>query len=204
MYARSTTILGKPAAIDAGIAYVRNDVMPVLTGMDGCAGLSLVVDRLKGRIIVTSSWETMEAMGASIATAAPMRARGGEIFGGEPVVDKWEIVMMHREHAAPGAACCRISWGEAASVDATVERFRRDVMPLVERADGFCSASMFVNRLSRRLCGTVTFDSRAAMAATRELGDERRKTITEMTGMYFTDVGEFDVVLAHLRVPELV
>jgi quinol monooxygenase YgiN len=204
MYARSTTILGKPAEIDAGIAYVRNDVMPALTGMDGCAGLSLVVDRLKGRIIVTSSWETMEAMGASIATAAPMRARGAEIFGGEHVVDKWEIVMMHREHATPGAACCRISWGEAASVDATVERFKRDVMPLVERADGFCSASMFVNRLSRRLCGTVTFDSRATMEATRELGDERRKTITDMTGMYFTDVGEFDVVLAHLRVPELV
>jgi len=204
MYARSTTILGKPAAIDAGIAYVRNDVMPVLTGMDGCAGLSLVVDRLRGRIIVTSSWETMEAMGASIATAAPMRTRGGEIFGGEPVVDKWEIVMMHREHATPGAACCRISWGEAASVDATVERFKRDVMPLVERADGFCSASMFVNRLSRRLCGTVTFDSRATMEATRELGDERRHSITEMTGMYFTDVGEFDVALAHLRVPELV
>jgi heme-degrading monooxygenase HmoA len=204
MYARSTTIHGKPAAIDDGIAYVRQDVMPALASMEGCAGLSLVVNRLTGRIIVTSSWETMEAMGASIAAAAPMRARGGEIFGGEPVVDKWEVVMMHREHATPGAACCRISWAEAASVDASVERFKRDVLPLVERAEGFCSASMFVNRLSRRLCGTVTFDSRAAMAASRELADERRATITNMTGMYFTEVAEFDVVLAHLRVPELV
>jgi hypothetical protein len=204
VYARSTTIHGKPGAIDAGITYVRDDVLPVLSGMDGCAGMSLVVDRLSGRIIVTTSWETMEAMGASIAAAAPMRARGGEIFGGEPVVDKWEIVLMHREHATPGAACARISWGEAASVDATVARFKRDVMPLVERAEGFCSASMFVNRLSRRLCGTVTFDSRAAMEASRELARERRQTITHMTGMYFTDVAEFDVVLAHLRVPELV
>lgn len=204
MYARSTTIVGKPGEVDAGIAYVRNEVMPAMSTLDGCAGLSMVVDRLRGRAIVTSSWETMEAMGGSIATAAPLRARAAELFGGEPVVDKWEIVMMHREREAPGAACCRISWGEAASVDATVERFKRDVMPLVERAEGFCSASMFVNRLSRRLCGTVTFDSGAAMAATRELGVERRQTITEMTGMYFTDVGEFDVVLAHLRVPELV
>lgn len=204
MYARSTTILGKPGAIDAGIAYVRSEVMPALTELDGCCGVSMVVDRLNGRTIVTSSWETMEAMGASIAVAAPLRARVGELFAGEPVVDKWEIVMMHREHAIPGAACCRINWGEAASVDATTERFKRDVLPLVERADGFCSASLFVNRLSRRLCGTVTFDSRAAMAATRELAGERRQTITNMTGMYFTDVGEFDVVLAHLRVPELV
>jgi hypothetical protein len=204
MYARSTTILGKPAAIEAGVTYVRKDVMPALAGMDGCAGLSMVVDRLRGRVIVTSSWESMEAMCASIATAASLRARSGEIFGGEPVVDKWEIVMMHRQHATPGAACCRVSWGEASNVDVTAERFKSEVMPLVERANGFCSASLFVNRLSRRLCGTVTFDSRAAMEATRELGDERRKTITDMTGLYFTDVGEFDVVLAHLRVPELV
>lgn len=204
MYARSTTILGKPAAIEAGITYVRNDVMPALAEMDGCVGLSLVADRLRGRVIVTSSWETMEAMGASIATAAPLRAHGGDILGGTPEVDKWEIVMMHREHATPGAACCRISWGEASNVDLTVERFKSEVMPLVERARGYCSASFFVNRLSRRLCGTVTFDSRATMEATRELGDERRDTITAMTGMYFTEVGEFDVVLAHLRVPELV
>jgi quinol monooxygenase YgiN len=204
MYARSTTIHGKPAAVDAGVSYVRQDVMPALAAMDGCVGLSLVVDRLSGRLIVTSSWESMEAMGSSIAAAAPMRTRAGEILGGEPVVDKWEVMMMHREHATPSAACCRISWGEAASVDATVERFKRDVMPLVERAEGFCSASMFVNRLSRRLCGTVTFDSRATMEGSRVLAEERRATITTMTGMYFTEVREFDVVLAHLRVPELV
>src|SRR5690242_20325722 len=153
MYARSTTILAKPAAIDAGIAYVRDDVMPALTAMGGCAGLSLVTDRLSGRTIITSAWESMEAMGATIAEVAPLRARAGEIFGGEPVVDKWEIVMMHRAQAIPGSACCRISWGEAADVDVSVERFKNEVMPLVERAHGFCSASLFVNRLARRLCG---------------------------------------------------
>jgi heme-degrading monooxygenase HmoA len=204
MFARSTTILARPAAIDAGIAYVRTEVMPALTAMDGCAGLSLVADRLSGRTIVTSAWDSMEAMGASIAAAASLRGHAGEIFGGDPVVDKWEIAMMHREHAIPGSACCRVSWGEAADVDVSVERFKNEVMPLVERAHGFCSASLFVNRLSRRLCGTVTFDSRAAMEAQRELGDERRMVITAMTGIYFDDVGEFDLVLAQLRVPELV
>ena len=204
MYARSTTILAKPVAIDAGIAYVRDHVMPALTGVDGCVGLSLVADRLSGRTIITSSWESMEAMGASIAEMAPLRTRAGEIFGGEPAVDKWEIVMMHRARATPGAACCRVSWGEAADVDVSVKRFKTEVMPLVERAHGFCSASFFVTRRSRRLCGTLTFDSRASMEAQRDLGDERRMVITAMTGMYFDDVGEFDLVLAHLRVPELV
>src|SRR4051812_28558299 len=135
MYARSTTILGNPAAIDAGIAYVRDDVMPALTGMDGCAGMSLVVDRSSGRVIVTSSWETRDAMAASIAAAAPMRTRGGEIFGGEPVVDKWEVALMHRDHATSDAACCRISWAESSDVDASVATFRNDVLPMIETTD---------------------------------------------------------------------
>ena len=204
MYARSTTILAKPAAIDAGIAFVRRDATPALTAMDGCAGLSLIADRLSGRVVITSSWDSMESMTASIAEAAPLRARAGEIFGGEPVVDKWEIAMMHRQHATPGAACCRISWGEASDVDVAVAKFKSEVMPLVELAHGFCSASLFVNRLSRRVCGNVTFDSRVTMEAMRELGDERRHVITAMTGIYFTKVGEFDLVLAQLRAPELV
>jgi len=65
MYARSTTINGNPGSIDAGIAHVRDEVMPMVTAMDGCLGMSLVVDRETGRCIATTSWETEEAIAAS-------------------------------------------------------------------------------------------------------------------------------------------
>ena len=45
MHARSTTITGRPEAVDEGIAFVRDEVQPAITAMDGCLGLSLVVDR---------------------------------------------------------------------------------------------------------------------------------------------------------------
>ena len=38
MFARSTTINGDSGAIDAGIAYVRDQVMPMLTEMPGSWG----------------------------------------------------------------------------------------------------------------------------------------------------------------------
>ncbi|MGO9226286.1 MAG: hypothetical protein ACLP4K_22360, partial [Mycobacterium sp.] len=64
MYARSSTIQAQPSSIDAGIAHVRDTVMPALGGVDGYTGLSLLVDRSSGRCIATSAWQSEEAMRA--------------------------------------------------------------------------------------------------------------------------------------------
>ena len=64
MYARSTTVRGNPKAMDDGIAYVRDTVMPTVQQMDGCIGLSMLADRDSGRCIVTTSWADADAMNA--------------------------------------------------------------------------------------------------------------------------------------------
>ena len=48
MYARSTSITGDAAQIDACIAFLREEVMPTITAMDGCMGISMLVDREAG------------------------------------------------------------------------------------------------------------------------------------------------------------
>src|SRR4051794_38437569 len=42
MYARSTTVHADPQRIDDGIAYIRDEVMPAVTTMPGCLGLSML------------------------------------------------------------------------------------------------------------------------------------------------------------------
>ncbi len=64
VYARSTTFQGRPGSIDAGIAFVKNEAVPMLDTLDGCRGLSLLVDRATGQCIATSSWESEETMRA--------------------------------------------------------------------------------------------------------------------------------------------
>lgn len=204
MYARSTTITGDPGAIEAAIAYVRDEVMPTVTQMEGCVGMSMVVDRDSGRCIATTSWETQEAMGATLDTVSPYRSRAAEILGGSPEIEQWEVALMHRTHRTHEGACCRITWGQPTDVDATLELFRETILPQIEALDGFCSASMFVDRARGRTCGTVTFDSHAALEASREPAAEMRERATLATGVQFLDVAEFDLAMAHLRVPELV
>jgi hypothetical protein len=76
VYARSTTIQAQPLSIDAGITYVRDVVLPALTGMTACVGLSQLVDRDSGRCIATSAWQSADAMHASAEQIRPIRARG--------------------------------------------------------------------------------------------------------------------------------
>ncbi len=129
MHARSTTIRGKPEAIDAGIAFIRDEVMPAITALEGCVGMSLVVERETGRGIATSSWLDAAAMHASDEAMMPLRVRGGEVLGGAPEVEEWEVAHMHRDHATHDGSCCRITWSRIQDVDAAVEPLGEHAAP---------------------------------------------------------------------------
>lgn len=206
MYARSTTIMGDPGRLDDGIAYVRDDVMPTITALDGCLGLSMLIDRETGQCIVTSSWESEETMQASNLHLAPMRMRGGQIMGGPPEVDEWEVAVMHRDHPAPEGSCCRVTWMRLNhhDIDRDIDLYRAAMLPEMESIEGFCSASLLVNRTLGRACNTTTYDSRAALDASRERSWTIRDAGVREAGVDVLDVVECDLVLAHLRLPELV
>src|ERR1700751_658809 len=107
VYARSTTIQARPSSIDAGVAQIRDAVMPALQDVDGCVGLSLLADKQTGRCIVTTSWETEEAMRATAERVKPIRDQAAQAFGGigSPTVEEWEIAALHRDHRAAEGAC---------------------------------------------------------------------------------------------------
>jgi quinol monooxygenase YgiN len=204
MYARSTTIRGRPEAIDECIAFIRDEVQPAVKVLEGCLGLSMVGDRACGRCIATSAWETEESMVFAGDVVAEYRARAGQILGGEPEVDRWEVALMHRAQSARAGACCRIVWARPEDIHVTLERFRSTLLPQIETFDGFCSVSLFVDRLDRRVCSTTTFDSRAALEASRESAAMLRERTAGDIGVEFLEVAEFELALAHLRMPEFV
>jgi heme-degrading monooxygenase HmoA len=206
MYARSNTLMGNPRSMDEGIAYIRDEVMPMVQGMDGFVGLSMLCDRDTGRCIVTTAWESEEAMRASDQGVRDSRARAAEIFGGAaPEVREWEIALMHRRHEAHHGACARVLWGRgdpARMADAL--ETARTIMPRMEELPGFCSVSMMVDRTSGRSATSVTYDNRDDMMRAADQGRGLREEFTRATGGEITEVAEFDLEISHLRVPETV
>ncbi|SDO45825.1 hypothetical protein [Geodermatophilus sp. DSM 45219] len=204
MYARSTTIHGNPQSVDEGTAYVRDEVMPAVRAMDGCVGLSMLADRETGMCIVTTSWRDREAMAASAEGVRAMRDRAVQVFGGEFEVREWEVSAMHRRHEAHHGACTRVTWlrGEPDTMERSIDTFRMSLMPRLDDLAGFCSVSLMTHAAEGMAVAAVTYDSHEDMIETRGDAERLRAEFATALGLAVTDVHEFDLVLAHLRVPE--
>jgi quinol monooxygenase YgiN len=206
MYARSTTVRGTPQGMDAGISYVRDKVQPAVQQMDGCVGLSMLAERETGRCIVTTSWADHEALQNSADGFVAMRRRAAEIMGGAADVAEWEIALMHRLHSAHHGASARVIWhdGDPADVDRMIDSFRMTVLPQLEELPGCCSVSVLLDRVSGRSVVTTTYDSPQDMVAARDRAMEMRAEFMQKLSRTITEVAEFELVVAHLQVPETV
>jgi len=205
VYARSNTIKAQSSVIDAGIEHVRNTVMPALQGIEGFTGLSLLVDRSSGRCITTTAWQSEEAMHASAESVRSIRDRAEEIFGGSTQVEEWEIAVLHRDHRSRDGACVRATWVKVDpdQIDRGIAVYKTAVLPALDELDGFCSASLMVDRASGRAVSSATYDSVAAMERISAQLDRLKAATTQEAGAEVLDECDFELAVAHLRVPEM-
>ena len=204
MYARSTTIHGDPQSVATATAFVRDEVAPEVAAMAGCTGLSLLADGDSGTCIVTTSWLDEAAMHASREDVAASAARTAEVLGGRPELQEWEIAAMHRVPEAGQGARSRVTWlrTEPGDVDRAVDAVRLSLMPKLDDLPGFCSVSVMVRRSEGLTVAAVSYDSHADLEQAREGAREFREAFAPALGIEVLDSAEFDVAIAHLRVPE--
>ena len=206
MYARSTTIHGDPGQLKDGIAYVRDEVMPTMLIIDGCIGLSMMVDRKAGRSIITTAWQDLASMSSSDARVRPLRTRAGELFGGSPQVQMWEIAVLHRNEQAGEGACIRATWSRS-EIDRTqqaIDTYRMNLLPTMEGLPGFRSASLLVDRASGEAVSSVTYSDSGALERSSKEAAALRRTAVKENDLEILEVAEFELIIAHLRVPETV
>nr|WP_211243212.1 hypothetical protein [Rhodococcus oryzae] len=205
MFARSTTIQAHPSFIDAGIKHIRDTVMPALAELEGCAGLSLLVDHDSGRCIATSSWMDEESLRRSEGPVLQLRDEAAKAFNGTTTVERWDIAILHRDHHSGHGACVRAVWLklEPGRMDHAIDVYKMVSMPAMEDLEGFCSASLLVDHSAGRAVSSVTFDSHEAMDNNRELAQEIRAAAVREMGSEILEVCEFELAIAHLHVPEM-
>jgi quinol monooxygenase YgiN len=205
MHARSTLMAGNPDRLDDLVGFVRDEVEPMVQGFEGCVGLSMLMNRESGQCIVTSAWQDKASMDAAADGVRESRRRAGEILGAEPRVEEWEVAVMHRDGRTREGACCRVTWVQMqeGDIDRLADVYRDELLPQIESYDGFCCASLLVDRTTGRACSTVAFDSRAAMENSRAQSEKVREAGAARAGGMISDVQEFELARAHFHVPEM-
>jgi hypothetical protein len=181
--------------------------MPALERLDGYIGISLLADRDSGRCITTSAWRTEAEMRTSMSMIRKVRDQAVAIFGGGPDTAEWEIAAMHRECDAGTGACVRVTWFKVGhdQIDRGIDIFKIGVLPALQELEGFCGASLLIDRASSgRGVTSVAFESPSDMERNREQLERLRAGASADSGAKILDQCDFELMIAHLRVPELV
>ena len=205
VYARSNTVLARPDDIDEGVTFVKRRVLPALDTMPGFVGLSLMTDRQSGRCILTTAWDSDESMHASEDAVRPLRDGLTDAFGGPASVQQWQVLAMHRGHHHSAGCWVRSTWLKLGSdrIKPALEFCRTSVLPAIEELEGFCSASVMADPGSRQAVISASYDSAGALDRTREAARSLRAARLRELGADQLDVGEFELAIARLRVPEM-
>lgn len=207
MFARSFTIDGQPESIDTGIAHCREVVVPAMEELEGCVGLSLLVDRQSGRCIATSSWESIREMRASAERVAIIRDHIALMFDGSASVQEWSVAFLNRRQPSHEGAAVRATWVKIVpdQLERSLDFYQLVVVPEMEDLEGFCNASLLVDHPTcRRAVLCTTFDSPEAMARNSDAASELRSRRARDLGAEIVDVGEFELAIANVKVADLV
>jgi hypothetical protein len=169
MHVRLTTITGV-TQLDAGIAHLREKVVPELTQMTGHRGLTASADRSEGTVGVLGLWENEAALEASDSAVSKVRAEAATVFGGSVSVETFEEVLLETASLPPAEGCALIvrqTNVDPARVDEGLD-FIRGFVSMVKETAGFRSMRVLVNRQSGDTIIGAVFDDQAALAAARE------------------------------------
>jgi heme-degrading monooxygenase HmoA len=92
-FLRMTDLYGVPDKLDDGIAFVRDEVLPVLKQQPAFRAMLVSVNRETGRMAAASIWETAEARAASEASIQSLRGEAARLLGASGArVENFETV----------------------------------------------------------------------------------------------------------------
>ena len=198
MYTRLLTFTGA-SDIDAGVGYLREQVLPVLNAQRGYRGVTASGDRASGTLHILSLWETEEDRAASESALGKARDEALEVVGGALEIENFEQVV-EAISKRPGPGCTlnvvRVRM-DPATVEQNIAWFKEAIAPMITGQPGFCSLRNMVDRQSGRAISGSVFEDKASADASLAGIPERRDAAQER-GITFEDIGQREILFAEL------
>jgi hypothetical protein len=131
MYLRVTRVQSPPDAIEKGIAYFKEKVVPAAKATPGNAGAVLLVDRKTGSAVGITLWETAQALSASEQMGVTSRTQSAAAMGGSIVnVERFEQAIQERAQPPKSGTFVRLNTvaGAPEKIDNAIKFIQNQVL----------------------------------------------------------------------------
>lgn len=177
MFVRVNNVTGAKD-VDAGLALLREKVVPALRDQKGYRGVTVSGNADTGEMGVLTMWDSMADLEASESAVAHLREETVAAIGGSVTVSKMEQVIVEVGSQPPAEGCSlRIIevTMDPSKVDEQIAWFRENVLPQLKTSAGFRLVRLMADRQAGRfLVGSVWSDD-ASMHAGDAAAEERRR-----------------------------
>jgi len=199
MYTRLTTWTGA-TDVDGGIEYLKKTALPIFKQQKGYKGLSASADRSAGTFTVLSIWDSAADRDASESALGKARDEATAVVGGTVRSEKLEEVVHEvAKQPGPGSFLMVTPFSmDPAKLDENLEFFKKDVLPLIMAAPGFCAVRNMVDRSSGEgYVGTVWADKSAIDEQAK--GSAARREMAVARGISFGEVQHREIIFTDTK-----
>jgi heme-degrading monooxygenase HmoA len=201
MYLRSTRVQSPPDAIEKGIAYFKEKVVPAAKASPGNAGAVLLVDRKTGSAVGITMWETANALNASEQMGMTSRTQSAAAMGGSIVnVERFEQVIQDRAQPPKAGAFVRLNTvaGTPEKIDNAI-KFMKQNLPEVKNQKGYRALLMNVDRMTGRSTVATVWDTLADLKASESKVSGLRRDAADAAGASDVTVEIFETAFAEIK-----
>jgi heme-degrading monooxygenase HmoA len=201
MYLRVTRVQSPPDAIEKGIAYFKEKVVPAAKATPGNAGAVLLVDRKTGSAVGITFWETAQALSASEQMGITSRTQSAAAMGGSIVnVERFEQVIQERTQPPKAGAFVRLNTvaGAPEKTDNAIQ-FIQKSLPELKAQKGFRALLMNVDRMTGRSTVASIWDTLADLEASEPKVSGLRRDAADAAGAADVKVEIFETAFAEIK-----
>jgi heme-degrading monooxygenase HmoA len=201
MYGRVTRLQIPPDAVDKGIAFFKENVVPAARSAPGNAGAILLVDRKNGMAIGITLWETTQALNASENIGVNSRTQSAAATGATILnVERFEQVMADRTQPAKAGSFVRLNSvaGTPDRID-NVIKFMQKSLPTIKAQKGYRSLIMNVDRMTGRSTVSTVWDTLADLEASEPSVTGMRRDAADAAGATDVKVEIFETAFAEIK-----
>jgi heme-degrading monooxygenase HmoA len=200
MYTRVTRVQSPPDAIEKGITFFKENVVPAAKAAKGNAGQVLLVDRKTGSGVGITLWETAEALAASEQLGITARTQSAAAMGGSIVnVERFEQVI--RDWAQPPKAGTFVRLNTVSGAPDKIHnaiQFMEKQLPTLRAQQGYRGLIVNVDRMTGRSTVSSIWDTMADLEASEANVSGLRRDAADAAGAADVKVEIFEVAFTEV------